>query len=89
MRAKIVLAAPLGTSNVRIADDLSIGRPTVLLWRERFEEGGLAAREIKEGLGRKRSIPDKKIEAMIADTLHGTPLHATHWSTRTLAKKTM
>jgi len=87
MRAKIVLAAPLGTSNVRIADDLSIGRPTVLLWRERFEEGGLAAREIKEGLGRKRSIPDKKIEAMIADTLHGTPLHATHWSTRTLAKK--
>jgi len=88
LRAKIVLAAASGMPNLRIARDLSVGRPTVLLWRRRFAEGGLPAlREIKEGRGRKRSITDKKVEAMIADTLHGTPPDATHWSTRTLAEK--
>jgi len=88
LRAKIVLAASAGIPNLRIARALSVGRPTVLLWRGRFEEEGLLAlREIKEGRGRKRSITDKKIEAMIADTLHGTPPDATHWSTRTLAEK--
>lgn len=88
VRAKIVLAASSGMPNLHISRDLNVGRPTVLLWRERFAKGGLSAlREIKEGRGRKRSVTDQKVEAMIADTLHGTPADATHWSTRTLAKK--
>jgi len=88
VRAKIVLAAAIGTPNLRIARALSVGRPTVLLWRERFVEGGLPAlREIKEGRGRKRVIGDTKVEAIIADTLHSAPPHATHWSTRTMAEQ--
>lgn len=88
LRAKIVLAAAVGTPNLRIARDLLVGRPTVLLWRERFTEGGLPAlREIKEGRGRKRVIGNAAVEAIVADTLHTTPADATHWSTRTMGKK--
>ncbi len=88
LRAKIVLAASEGASNVGIAEELATTRPTVLLWRGRFEEGGLPAlREIKEGRGRKRTISNKKVEAIVADTLHATPPDATHWSTRTMAKR--
>lgn len=88
MRAKIVLAAAVGTSNNRIARTLSVGRPTVILWRERFTEGGLSAlQEIKEGRGRKRVISEKKVQKIIEDTLHSTPADATHWSTRTMGEK--
>lgn len=88
LRANIVLAAATGTANMQIARDLSVGRPTVLLWRKRFKEGGLPALcEIKEGRGRKRAIGNAKVEAIVADTLHGTPPDATHWSTRIMAKK--
>ncbi len=88
LRAKIVLAAADGKPNVHIASELKTSRPTVLLWRGRFEEGGLAAlREIKEGRGRKPTVGEKKIEAIISDTLHATPKDATHWSTRTMAAK--
>jgi len=88
LRAKIILAASSGTPNLQIAHALSVGRPTVLLWRGRFAEGGLPAlREIKEGRGRKPIVSEKRIEAIIADTLHATPEDATHWSMRTMAER--
>lgn len=88
IRARIVLLAADGKPNSGIARDVSVGRPTVLLWRERYETGGLAAlREIKEGRGRKPTIGKTTIEAIIADTLHAKPADATHWSTRTMAVK--
>jgi len=88
MRAKIVLHSANGMANNQIAHDLSISRPTVLLWRQRFAEGGPdALREIKEGRGRKRRITDTTVEAIISDTLHTKPKDATHWSTRTMAEK--
>jgi len=88
MRAKIVLLSAANTPHNKIARDLSISRPTVILWRRRFEQGGPEAlREIKEGRGRKRRITDATVEAIISDTLHTTPPDATHWSTRTMAKK--
>lgn len=87
LRARIVLAASEGKPNVHIADALSVGRPTVLLWRQRFAQGGLPAlRAIKEGRGRKRRIDDKKVEQIVHATLTTTPTDATHWSTRTMAK---
>lgn len=85
-RARIVLHAADGTSNSDIARKVLVGRPTVLLWRERYQAGGPdALREIKEGRGRKPAISEKKIEAIIAATLHTKPVGATHWSTRTMA----
>lgn len=88
MRVRIVLLAGEGMANHAIARKLAIGRPTVLLWRSRFEEKGTEGLlKIEEGRGRKKEIQAARIEAIIHDTLHTHPKDATHWSTRTLAKK--
>src|SRR4249920_22840 len=86
-RAQIVVMAAQGIPNQDIAQALSVSRPTVQLWRERF----LALR--LEGLkkdaprpGRIPSIPEKKVRAVVQATLHTTPRGATHWSIRTMAK---
>ncbi len=44
-RARIVLLAAEGLANTRIAKEVRVSLPTVLLWRSRFEEHGL------DGLG--------------------------------------
>ena len=86
-RAQIVAMAAQGIPSQDIAQALSVSRPTVQLWRERF----LALR--LEGLnkdaprpGRIPSIPEKKVRAVVQATLHTTPRGATHWSSRTMAK---
>lgn len=87
-KCRIVLLAKEGMANHAIAKKLEISRPTVLLWRKRFiEKGSGGLLTIAEGRGRKKEIKREKIEAIIQDTLHTTPPDATHWSTRTLAKK--
>jgi len=88
LRATIILFAAKGIPNSRIASQLSVSRPTVLLWRNRFEEGGTdALKKIGKGRGRKPLIPGKKLERIINDTLQTKPEDATHWSTRTMGKK--
>src|SRR3990167_6194661 len=87
-RCRIVLLAQEGIANHSIARALSISRPTVLLWRSKFmTKGSVGLLTIAEGRGRKKEIQQEKIEAIIYDTLHTIPKDATHWSTRTLAKK--
>ncbi len=86
-RSKIILMAAAGTSNHRIAQQLHVSRPTVRLWRQRFQAGGPAAlTEIKAGRGRKPTIPAKKVKEIVDATLHTPPKGATHWSCRTLAR---
>lgn len=88
LRCRIVLLAATGIANHAIAKKLSVGRPTVLLWRNRFiEKGTTGLLTIEEGRGRKKEIHQEKIAAIIHDTLHTIPSDATHWSTRTLAKQ--
>jgi transposase len=86
-RARIVLAAAGGESNSEIARALGVSRPTVILWRERFAEGGPAAlAETKPGRGRKPTIATAKVKAIIEATTRTTPPGETHWSCRTMAK---
>ncbi len=86
-RAKILLRAADGLSNYRIATEVNVSRPTVLLWRQRFEAGGpLALTAVKKGRGRKPSISPQKIQQIVEATLHTTPKGATHWSCRTMAR---
>lgn len=88
MRVRIVLLANRGLANHAIAKQLSVGRPTVLLWRDRFKKlGSTGLVHIEEGRGRKPQIEEEKITAIVHDTLYTTPPDATHWSTRTLAKR--
>jgi transposase len=85
-RCQIVLLAAEGLSNSRIAAELGTSRPTVILWRRRFAEGGpVALQEDAAGRGRKPTIPAAKIKEIIEATLHTKPAGSTHWSVRTMA----
>ena len=86
-RSHIVLRAVAGKSNNAIAQELDTSRPTVLLWRKRFSEGGPEA--LCNDLPRGRGIPPlskKKIKEIVATTLEKQPVNTTHWSCRDLAK---
>jgi transposase len=87
LRARIVLRAAAGAANHRLAGELRTSRPTVLLWRRRFQAGGLAAlTEDAPGRGRKPQISAEKVKQIVEATLHQKPPAATHWSTRTMAR---
>ena len=88
-RATIILLAASGMSNNRIAKTVKTTRPTVLVWRTRFEQFGCPGllKDLPRP-GRKPKLPDQKVQEVIELTLHQPPEGATHWSTRTLAKKT-
>ena len=87
LRASIVLGASAGRSNNGLAKDLSVTRPTVLLWRERYARSGIAGL-MKDAPrpGRPKQIGSKKVETIVNATLRTTPRDATHWSTRTMAR---
>src|SRR5712691_3164154 len=86
-RSRIVLAAASGSSNRRIARELNTSRPTVILWRNRFMQGGPAAlTEDAPGRGRRTQITAAEVKEIVEATLHTTPKAATHWSVRTMAK---
>ena len=87
LRARIVLMASAGASNSAIARALGVSRPTVILWRSRFAEGGTAVlSETKPGRGRKPTIAAAKIEAIVQATTQTRPPGQTHWSCRSMAK---
>src|SRR5207249_7429807 len=63
MRARIVLLATEGMATAHIAREVDTSRPTVLLWRNRFADGGVAALvEDAPGRGRPVSISPKKVQ---------------------------
>jgi transposase len=86
-KARIILMASEGIANHAIAKTLGTSRPTVQLWRQRFEKGGLKVlTKIEKGRGPKPMIPPEKVTAIVEATLHNRPPGATHWSCRTMAK---
>jgi len=87
LRCRIVLAAADGESDIRIAEQLSVNRKTVILWRQRFCEQRLDALwEIASGRGRKPTYDLDKIAAIVEATLQTKPEGMTHWSCRTMAR---
>ena len=83
-RSRLVLLAASGLANRRVAQELNTSRPTVILWRQRFLEGGPAALvEEAPGRGRKPQITAQKIKQIVEATLHSKPKAATHWSVGT------
>ena len=87
LRARIVLGAAAGQSNNRLAKALGISRPTLLRWRERYAEAGVAGL-MKDAPrpGRRKRIRPEKVEAIVTATLQTTPRDATHWSVRSMAQ---
>ena len=86
-RARALLMARAGGANTRIAAELGVSPATVSAWRERFAADGLKGLGgVRPGRGRKPSIPDEKVAAIVDATLHEKPPGETHWSCRTMAK---
>ena len=88
-RARALLLAGDGMANTAIAAQVGATVKTVRAWRERFVGEGLVKfAQVKEGRGRKATIPQAKIEEIVDLTLHSNPAGETHWSCRTMAAKT-
>jgi transposase len=86
-RARIILACAAGHAAPAIAAELRITRQTVGKWRRRFVQKRLDGLVDEPRPGAPRRITDTQVEQVIIDTLEKRPDHATHWSTRTLAKE--
>src|SRR5512143_3981027 len=84
-RARIVLLAADGMSNTAIAELVGVPRPTVIGWRERYHERGMAGLHDEDRPGRPRLIDRKQA---LATTLAAPPKKygVTHWSTRLLGR---
>jgi transposase len=82
-RARIVLLAGEGHSNTEIAARVGVSRPTVLHWRDRYVEGGVAALQDRKRSGRPRRVDEAQV---VVATLTPPPerLGVTHWSSRLL-----
>ena len=88
LRSRICLLAADGRSNNAIAKELDTSRPTVLLWRNRFNEQGLLGLSEDASHGQSvQRLEITKVRTIVETTLHTTPPGATQWSTRTMAKK--
>jgi transposase len=87
-RARVVLACaePCAT-NLGVAKALGVSRPTVAMWRRRFAAHRLEGLVDVPRPGAPRRIGDAAVERLIALTLEEMPAHATHWSTRAMAKR--
>ena len=87
LRCRIIMLGAQGVSNNQISQQLGVSRPTILLWRERFDAGGpQALTEIAPGRGRPPVIDAAKVKRIVEATTRTKPRAATHWSCRTMAK---
>src|SRR4051794_41372736 len=85
-RARIVLLAADGVGNTEIAERVGVARQTVLTWRARYRDRGMAGLEDVPKPGKPKQIDPRRI---IAETLKPPPksLGVTHWSTRLLGAR--
>jgi transposase len=68
-----------GAANSAIAQALSVSAASVANWRARFAEDGLAwLGQVRNGRGRKPSIPQDKI-GEILDLTQNYPVGSTNW----------
>jgi transposase len=87
LRSRIVLAAAEGLNNTEIAARLDLAVSSVRKWRKRFAEHRVDGLTDEPRPGQPRKITDAQVEEVIVKTLETTPKHATHWSTRSMARE--
>ena len=88
-RARIVLLAADGVPGKAIAARVGCAEPTVVMWRSRFAERGLAGLADAPRSGRPATIPQSVRDEILSITLTEPPveLGITHWSSRLLADR--
>ncbi len=86
-RARIVLAGARGESNGAVAARERVTRQTVGRWRARFVTQRLDGLLDEPRPGAPRRITDADVERVLTTTLERAPRDATHWSSRSLARR--
>src|SRR3954447_12294652 len=86
-RARIVLLAAEGVPGKQIAARVGCAEPTVVTWRGRYAESGLAGLADLPRPGSPSPLPEALRDRVLELTLTEPPTRfgATHWSTRLLA----
>jgi len=88
IRARMILMADKGRTQIDIARELNISRPTIILWVNRYKMKGIEGiLKDKPRGGRKKRITSDKIKDIVETTMNSKPRAATHWSVRTMAKE--
>lgn len=88
VRARIVLLAADGASNIRIAERLDVHVGTASLWRKRFAEAGLAGLDDRQRTGRPRSFTPEvvaEVKAMACEPPAEREVPLSRWSSAELA----
>ena len=88
LRARIILRCAEGKINTVVAEEMGLAKQTVGKWRTRFIERRLDGLLDEPRPGGPRSIMDADVERVITLTLETTPADSTHWSTRSMARRT-
>jgi len=88
LRCRIVLACADGGHVREVAERLGLDPHTVGKWRRRFLADRLEGLHDEPRPGTPRTVSDDDVETVIVKTLEETPVDATHWSTRSMAKAT-
>jgi len=85
-RARIVLLSGEGWGTTAVAERVGVSRPTVILWRNRYLDGGMDGLTDLPRPGRKSDTDEA---AIVIRTLEPPPEHlgVTHWSSRLLARE--
>lgn len=87
LRSRIILACAQNVTNGEVAQRFRTTPQTVGKWRSRFVARRLDGLLDEPRPGTPRRTGDAQIERLIATTLNELPRDATHWSTRSLARK--
>lgn len=87
LRAGIALMAADGAGNATIARSLGCSLPTVVQWRRRCAERGIAGLYDEAGRGRPLTYGQPVIDQIVATTMGRPPRGMTHWSSRTVAER--
>src|SRR3954469_18587272 len=83
-RARIVLLADEGIGTNEIVHRVGVSKPTVIAWKRRYAEEGVAGLDDRPKPGRPVTVDEV---AVVLPTLEPPPatLGVTHWSSRLLA----
>ena len=89
LRAKIILRANEGWSDLTISEVFRVSRQLVARWRGRFLKGGIRAiLTDAPRTGRPKTIAPHKVRAVVALAQENPPPAKARWSRRAMAAKT-
>ena len=86
-RCRVIISCAAGKSNSMVAAETGFCPQTVGKWRYRFLEQRLDGLLDEPRPGSPRKITDADVERAVTLTLEAMPTDATHWSTRSLARR--